>query len=118
MNNEWDGRKNRRKTDTELGIMEDRVRMLEEKDRAGEKSREGMHRQIEALGADVKIGFKEVAEAINELGMDMQGAKNVCPNGEGECPKSDVPWIKQWLQYIGYGEVALACFMVTWILTH
>jgi hypothetical protein len=118
MNNEWDGRKNRRKTDTELGAMEDRVRMLEEKDRAGEKSREGMHRQIETMGSDLKTGFNEVAEAINDLGMELLASKKICPNGEGECPKADMPWVKDWLRYIGYGEVALACFMVSWMLTH
>ena len=98
--------------------LESRVRMLEELERAGNKSREGMHRQISVLTADQKAGFKEVAEAINNLSLEVSTTKGSCPVGEEPCPKGDIPWLKQWLTWIGAGEVALAGFLVTWLLTH
>ena len=109
---EWDG-KERRVT---AGGLEERVRMLEELDRAGSKSRAIMHAQIDD-------GFKSTADAVNDLGAQLQtfmlSSKGVCPMGdEQECPKKDVPWLEKWLVYLGAGEVAIVAFGVAWIIQH
>lgn len=98
--------------------LESRVRMLEELERAGNKSREGMHRQISELKSDQQAGFKEVAEAINNLSMEVSTTKGSCPVGEEPCPKGDIPWLKQWLTWIGAGEVAIISFIGYWLVTH
>ena len=96
--------------------MEERVRMLEELDRAGSKSRAIMHAQIEE-------GFKGTADAVNDLGAQLQtfmlSSKGTCSIGdEMPCPKADVPWLKQWLTWIGAGEVAIISFIGYWLVTH
>ena len=109
---EWDGRERR----VSSGGLEERVRMLEELDRAGSKSRAIMHAQIEE-------GFKSTAEAVNDLGAQLQtfmlSSKGVCSMGDDQpCPKADVPWLKQWLTWIGAGEVAIISFIGYWLVTH
>ena len=102
----------------EMSALKEKVRMLEELDRAGTKSREGMHIQITELRTEVKEGFKEVARAVNDLGIELRGVKGMCPEGDGPCAKGEIPWIKQWLTWIGAGEVLLASAVATWILQH
>ena len=108
---DWDGTERRSSSG-----LENRVRMLEELDRAGSKSRELMHIQIED-------GFKAAADAVNDLGIQLQtfilASRGSCSVGdEMPCPKADVPWLKQWLTWIGAGEVAIISFIGSWLLTH
>jgi len=108
--NDWDGIERRSPS-----AMEERVRMLEELDRAGSKSRAIMHTQIEE-------GFKGTADAVNDLGTQLQAfmlsTKGSCLVDEEPCPKADVPWLKQWLTWIGAGEVAIISFIGCWLVTH
>lgn len=101
-----------------MAEIEGRVRMLEELERAGAKSRKQMHEQVGDLKATMKEEFKDVAEAINNLGMELQSSKGTCPVDDIPCPKADVPWLKQWLTWIGAGEVAIVAAGITWVIQH
>lgn len=109
----------RRQNDQTAAALEERVRMLEELERAGAKSRGVMHKQIEDLAASMKEEFRDVADAINNLGMEMQSLNtHKCPVDDVPCPKADVPWVKQGLVWLAAGSVSFAAFVITWMLQH
>jgi hypothetical protein len=74
------------------------------------------------MHAQIEDGFKSAADAVNDLGIQLQAfmisTKGSCPVGEEPCNKADVPWLKQWLTWIGAGEVAIISFIGYWLVTH
>ena len=102
---EWDGEERRQKP------LEKRVRDLEECDRAAKKSRESMHIQLGKVEFQVSEGRKEVQTALKII-------TDKWDLHVESCPRKDIGWLKQWLIWIGAGEVGIAAFMTTWIINH